>query len=270
MWTREGAFRKENEQTALPGQIDEFLGVREAAGNVIALDERHAQAPQQGTGDSLCGQFALGDNSRFAGENRGQCERVHVARMIGHDLVVFAREMEATLTDAAIVMFDKMLGGVFRRADQTHKEHVVDRAKTLDASTRALLGMAKAMLAAKASGADQVANQRDFLEQRTDKSARDFMFYDSGAQLAAVRYKNWKFTYYGSQPGATGWLLPLIPYLARTEAYVVSRRERKKVEILFAHLKRILRLDRLRLRGPNGAKDEFLLAALRCMRMTKT
>jgi Transposase DDE domain len=36
---------------------------------------------------------------------------------------------------------------------------------------------------------------------------------------------------------------------------------RKKVEILFAHLKRILRLDRLRLRGPNGARDEFLLAA---------
>ena len=31
--------------------------------------------------------------------------------------------------------------------------------------------------------------------------------------------------------------------------------------MLFAHLKRILRLGRLRLRGPNGAKDEFLLAA---------
>ena len=31
--------------------------------------------------------------------------------------------------------------------------------------------------------------------------------------------------------------------------------------MLFAHLKRILRLDRLRLRGPSGAKDEFLLAA---------
>jgi hypothetical protein len=40
-----------------------------------------------------------------------------------------------------------------------------------------------------------------------------------------------------------------------------SRRLRKKVEMLFAHLKRILRLDRLRLRGPNGARDEFLLAA---------
>jgi Transposase DDE domain len=49
--------------------------------------------------------------------------------------------------------------------------------------------------------------------------------------------------------------------IAKTEAYAVSRRERKKVEMLFAHLKRILRLDRLRLRGPNGAKDEFLLAA---------
>ena len=35
----------------------------------------------------------------------------------------------------------------------------------------------------------------------------------------------------------------------------------KKVEMLFAHLKRILKLGRLRLRGPNGARDEFLLAA---------
>jgi hypothetical protein len=49
--------------------------------------------------------------------------------------------------------------------------------------------------------------------------------------------------------------------IAKTDAYVTSRRERKKVEMLFAHLKRILKLDRLRLRGPKGAKDEFLLAA---------
>ena len=46
-----------------------------------------------------------------------------------------------------------------------------------------------------------------------------------------------------------------------TDAYTDASRRRKKVEMLFAHLKRILRLDRLRLRGPNGAKDEFLLAA---------
>ena len=31
--------------------------------------------------------------------------------------------------------------------------------------------------------------------------------------------------------------------------------------MLFAHMKRILRLDRLRLRGLSGARDEFTLAA---------
>jgi hypothetical protein len=49
--------------------------------------------------------------------------------------------------------------------------------------------------------------------------------------------------------------------IATSDAYMTSRRQRKKVEMLFAHLKRILKLDRLRLRGPNGAKDEFILAA---------
>jgi transposase len=46
-----------------------------------------------------------------------------------------------------------------------------------------------------------------------------------------------------------------------TPEFEQSRRERKKVEMLFAHLKRILKLDRLRLRGPSGARDEFILAA---------
>ena len=49
--------------------------------------------------------------------------------------------------------------------------------------------------------------------------------------------------------------------IAKTDAYLTSRRQRKKVEMLFAHLKRILNLGRLRLRGPNGARDEFHLAA---------
>src|ERR1700716_3687623 len=50
--------------------------------------------------------------------------------------------------------------------------------------------------------------------------------------------------------------------LADTEAFEQSRRDRKRVEMLFAHLKRILRLGRLRLRGPRGAQDEFTLAAI--------
>jgi hypothetical protein len=40
--------------------------------------------------------------------------------------------------------------------------------------------------------------------------------------------------------------------IAKTEAYRISRCQRKKVEMLFTHLKRILKLDRLRLRGPNS------------------
>jgi transposase len=49
---------------------------------------------------------------------------------------------------------------------------------------------------------------------------------------------------------------------AGTEAFDQSRRERKKIEMRFAHLKRILKLGRLRLRGPRGAQDEFVLAAI--------
>lgn len=49
--------------------------------------------------------------------------------------------------------------------------------------------------------------------------------------------------------------------IAQTRQYAISCKLRKKVEMLFAHLKRILGLGRLRLRGPCGARDEFHLAA---------
>ena len=49
--------------------------------------------------------------------------------------------------------------------------------------------------------------------------------------------------------------------LGKTEAFEQSCRERKKVEMRFAHMKRIFKLDRLRLRGLSGAKDEVLLTA---------
>ncbi len=49
--------------------------------------------------------------------------------------------------------------------------------------------------------------------------------------------------------------------IAQTRQYEISMKLRKKVEMLFAHLKRILGLGWLRLRGPCGANDEFLLAA---------
>ncbi|MFC1836764.1 arylsulfatase [Thermodesulfobacteriota bacterium] len=55
-------------------------------------------------------------------------------------------------------------------------------------------------------------NQRDYLEGKSEESARDHFFYYSGATPSAVRYKNWKMYYSMAQPGADGWLMPLTPY----------------------------------------------------------
>jgi transposase len=49
--------------------------------------------------------------------------------------------------------------------------------------------------------------------------------------------------------------------LKQTEAFQNSRRLRKKVEMLFAHLKHHLRFTRLKLRGLAGASEEFLMVA---------
>jgi arylsulfatase len=55
-------------------------------------------------------------------------------------------------------------------------------------------------------------DQRTYLEGKSEKSARDYFFYYSGATPSAVRYKNWKMYYNMSQPGPAGWILPLIPF----------------------------------------------------------
>jgi hypothetical protein len=49
--------------------------------------------------------------------------------------------------------------------------------------------------------------------------------------------------------------------IGETREYQQSGKDRKKVEVLFAHLKHVMNFDRLRLRGITGAHDEFLLAA---------
>jgi Transposase DDE domain len=49
--------------------------------------------------------------------------------------------------------------------------------------------------------------------------------------------------------------------LQNTEAFQNSRRLRKKVEMLFAHMKQHFRFTRLKLRGLAGAAEEFLLVA---------
>ena len=59
-------------------------------------------------------------------------------------LVVFAREMEAILTDAALTMFDRLIGITARRAERLHSERLAERAKVLDASARVLVTAGKA------------------------------------------------------------------------------------------------------------------------------
>jgi len=55
-------------------------------------------------------------------------------------------------------------------------------------------------------------NQIDYLTGKSEKSARDFFYYFSGATPSAVRYKNWKMYYNMSQPGPAGWIMPLVPF----------------------------------------------------------
>ena len=83
-------------------------------------------------------------------------------------------------------------------------------------------------------------------------------------------------TAYGSSDNLV-WLttkrkiLPFIPVFdkgertdgtfSRSDFNQTAQNLRKKVEMLFAHLKRILGFGRLRLRGQCGVQDEFTLAA---------
>jgi arylsulfatase A-like enzyme len=55
-------------------------------------------------------------------------------------------------------------------------------------------------------------NQLDYLTGKSEQSARDYFFYYSGSTPSAVRYKNWKMYYNMAQPGAEGWIMPLIPF----------------------------------------------------------
>ena len=55
-------------------------------------------------------------------------------------------------------------------------------------------------------------NQIAYLTGQSNQSAREVFYYFSGATPSAVRYKNWKMYYTMSQPGAEGWILPLVPF----------------------------------------------------------
>jgi arylsulfatase A-like enzyme len=55
-------------------------------------------------------------------------------------------------------------------------------------------------------------DQRDYLEGKSEKSARDTFFYYSGKDPSAVRYKNWKMYFAMVSDAPTGFLTGVIPY----------------------------------------------------------
>jgi arylsulfatase len=55
-------------------------------------------------------------------------------------------------------------------------------------------------------------NQRDFLEGRSERSARDTFFYYSGSQPSAVRYKNWKLYFAMVSDAPSGFISGVLPY----------------------------------------------------------
>jgi arylsulfatase len=55
-------------------------------------------------------------------------------------------------------------------------------------------------------------NQRDFLEGKSDKSARDYIFYYSGKDPSAVRYKNWKMYFAMVSDAPAGFIRGVVPF----------------------------------------------------------
>ena len=55
-------------------------------------------------------------------------------------------------------------------------------------------------------------NQRDFLESKSAKSARDYIFYYSGKDPSAVRYKNWKMYFAMVSDSPAGFVTGVVPY----------------------------------------------------------
>jgi arylsulfatase len=55
-------------------------------------------------------------------------------------------------------------------------------------------------------------DQRDYLESKSEKSARDTFFYYSGAAPSAVRYKNWKIYFTMVSDSPTGFISGALPY----------------------------------------------------------
>ncbi|MBD8641704.1 Tn3 family transposase [Sphingomonas sp. CFBP 13733] len=69
-------------------------------------------------------------------------------------LVASMIEMEAALTDAALVMVEKMVGALFRRADRTRSDRLLGQARMLKDTARLHARLGRLLVDARASGRD--------------------------------------------------------------------------------------------------------------------
>ncbi|WP_267389802.1 hypothetical protein [Sphingomonas sp. GC_Shp_3] len=69
-------------------------------------------------------------------------------------LVAFAIEMEVALTDAAILMVEKLVGAMFRRADRTRSERLIDQARLFRDTARLHICLGRTLLDARSSGSN--------------------------------------------------------------------------------------------------------------------
>ena len=107
-------------------------------------------------------------------------------------------------------------------------------------------------------------NQSDYLEGKSEKSARDYFFYFSGATPSAVRYKNWKMYFTMSQPGPAGWIMPLVPFhftLVQNIKRDPFENRRHRPEVGHEHGRRARRArDRLPIRLEHAAHRPAVVA----------
>lgn len=69
-------------------------------------------------------------------------------------LVASMIEMEAALTDAALVMVEKMVGALFRRADRTRSDRLLGQARMLKDTARFHARLGRLLVDARATGRD--------------------------------------------------------------------------------------------------------------------
>ena len=89
-------------------------------------------------------------------------------------LIAFTIEMEAALTDAALVMVEKMVGSLFRRADRTRSDRLLGAARLLKDTARVHARLGRLLMDARADGHDPLRAITDRVGwDQLERSVRD-------------------------------------------------------------------------------------------------